>query len=272
MARYSDKFGVKEVMDVTFYDLESFEPVLYIDTLKMSNLENTAEESEARGGRGNPILLTWDYNREANFTIQDALIAPDGLALLSGMERGDLFPGTARVYEREVITLAGVAGVETIVLQHEAIAADRIFVYDVYHGIAAGELTLDGVTLSNMDGVTEINIDAGLVEEVDNIKQVVVYYPYQRTDLDGPLQTITISSDDFPGYYRVVGDTLIRNARTGLDEPFQLVVHRAKILPGFTITMEAEGDPSVFDMNLKVMRPLDRTTMIEMTKYSDAGS
>ena len=49
---------------VTFYHLnnngEPDYPVLYLDTLKVSTIEQTGEEAEARGGKGNPPLLIWD--------------------------------------------------------------------------------------------------------------------------------------------------------------------------------------------------------------------
>ena len=51
-----DRYGIKEVADVTFYDLNSDgspkHPVLYLDTLKVTTIEQTAEEAEARGGKG----------------------------------------------------------------------------------------------------------------------------------------------------------------------------------------------------------------------------
>lgn len=57
---------IKEVADVTFYALDEAgnpsHPVLYLDTLKVSTIEQTAEQAEARGGKGNPPLLIWDLN------------------------------------------------------------------------------------------------------------------------------------------------------------------------------------------------------------------
>ncbi len=32
-----------------------------------------------------------------------------------------------------------------------------------------------------------------------------------------------------PGYYRVIGDTVIRNADTGEDEAFQIVIYKTKL-------------------------------------------
>ena len=58
MASILDKYGIKEVADVTFYKINDDgsrgDPVLYLDTLKVSTIEQTAEEAEARGGKGNP--------------------------------------------------------------------------------------------------------------------------------------------------------------------------------------------------------------------------
>ena len=51
---------IKEVADVVFYDINTDgsrgAPVLYLDTLKVSTIEQTAEQAEARGGKGNPPL------------------------------------------------------------------------------------------------------------------------------------------------------------------------------------------------------------------------
>ena len=69
--------------------------------------------------------------------------------------------------------------------------------------------------------------------------------------------TIEISADKFPGTYKVVGDTFARNKTTGEDQRFQFVVPQAKMTSEQTITLEAEGDPTVFNLNLTVLRPDD---------------
>lgn len=67
MASILDRYGIKEVADVTFYKLDNngvpMYPVLYLDTLKVSTIEQTAEQAEARGGKGNPPLVIWDLIR-----------------------------------------------------------------------------------------------------------------------------------------------------------------------------------------------------------------
>ena len=61
MASILDRYGIKEVADVTFYKIKNDgtrgDPVLYLDTLKVSTIEQTAETVDARGGKGNPKLV-----------------------------------------------------------------------------------------------------------------------------------------------------------------------------------------------------------------------
>jgi hypothetical protein len=78
---------------------------------------------------------------------------------------------------------------------------------------------------------------------------------------------ITITGDTFPGNYYVVGDTYARSEITGKDEFFQFVIPKAKITAENTITLEAEGDPSVFNLNLRVLRPTSGE-MMKLIKYS----
>lgn len=71
-------------------------------------------------------------------------------------------------------------------------------------------------------------------------------------------------------YDYAVGDTYCRSAESGLDEAFQLIIPKAKVLSENTITMEAEGDPSTFNFNLRVLRPADGK-MVKLVKYDLTG-
>lgn len=162
------RFGIKEVADVRFYEVVSdlsasaaveavktAKAVISFDTLKVSTIESTAENSEARGGKGNAALISWDYGREITVNIEDALMSMDCLALLFGDSNSD---------------------------------------------------------------------------------------------------TITVNANKFPGTYTVVGKTFARDEATGKDHLFTFVIPKAKIQSETTLTMEAEGDPTVIGMTLKVLR------------------
>lgn len=52
---------------------------------------------------------------------------------------------------------------------------------------------------------------------------------------------------------------------------FQFIIPKAKVQSENTITLEAEGDPSVFNMSLRVMRPADGV-MMKLVKYTATES
>ena len=57
--------GIKEVADCVFYKIDPTTggpgaPVLYLDSLKVSTVEQTASSVYAQGGKGNPRLIGWD--------------------------------------------------------------------------------------------------------------------------------------------------------------------------------------------------------------------
>ncbi len=258
------KYGMKEVMDVTFYDTVTKKPVLFLDTLKMSNIENTAEESSARGGKGNPKILTWDFNREANMTLQDALLSPKSFSLLSGntvtTDKANIYMRQSTVWEDVggVMTNKGslypltatAGGAITLAFTPIEVAAD-ILVYDASDdgGTALTAGTLSGTTLTQVAWSN---------------KKVVAYYTYESS---ATAQTYLITSDKFPSTYKIVGDTVIRNAENGKDESFQVIIGKAKLKPGFTLSFQSDGEPSVFDMNIEILRESDSTKMITMIRY-----
>ena len=82
---------------------------------------------------------------------------------------------------------------------------------------------------------------------------------------------VTISPDTFPGTYKIVGDTFMRSEKTGKDEPFQFIINKAKVLSEVTLTLEAEGDPSTFEMQLNVLRSTNddgENEMMKLVRYS----
>ena len=92
MASIFDRYGIKEVADVTFYKIDSNgnkgAPVLFLDTLKVSTVEQTASSADARGGKGNPKLVSWDFGKEINVTLTDALFSPASMAFMFGDKSG----------------------------------------------------------------------------------------------------------------------------------------------------------------------------------------
>lgn len=82
------KYGIRDIADVTFYSIyhiggeDYYLPVLYLDTLKVSSIENKVEVVEGKGAKGNARLITWDFGRDVTLKLQDALFTPASMSML----------------------------------------------------------------------------------------------------------------------------------------------------------------------------------------------
>jgi hypothetical protein len=114
---------------------------------------------------------------------------------------------------------------------------------------------------------TNIEIKNGEGSDAKAAAYEKVFVTYEAAALT---RTITISGDSFPGTYYITGDTYARSDVTGADQFFQFVIPKAKVTSENTITLEAEGDPSVFSMNLTVLRP-ESGDMMKLVQYDLTG-
>lgn len=233
------KFGILSVADVVFYEVETGAPTILFDTLKVSTIENEAETAEARGGQGNPILINWNYNRTGTLTMQDALLSMESLALLSG---NDVEEG-ATIYAKEEHTVSEAGDISL-----DNTPVGKVSVHAISGGVLGEEqsaATTEGGEISGLETGT----------------RVVAFYEHKAP---AGSQTVRFSSDAFPGQYRVVGTTVVRDQQSGKDKAAQFLIKRAQLQAGFSITMDAEN-VSVFDFNLNILKDTDTTDLYEIT-------
>ena len=257
MANILDRYGIKEVADVTFYELDKngqpAAPALFLDTLKVSTIEQTAEEAEARGGKGNPPLIIWDYGKEITVTLEDALFSAKSMAIMFGN-------GKVKKYETAQDDIAGEGTVtSSYVMKTIQAIYDGTALQSTWEGPNGGSINMIKPRYFDAEGVefTKDKLPEGMVK---GDKYFVTF------DVAVTAAVIEISANSFPGTYYVVGDTYARSEASGMDEFFQFIIPKAKVQSENTITLEAEGDPSVFNMNLRVMRPADGK-MMKLVKY-----
>lgn len=206
-----------------------YTPVLFLDTLKVSTLEQTASDSYATGGRGNANLIGWDYGKEITLNIDDALFTPASMSAIFGAgENGDLRKG---VKEAKTID------------RLEKVTAKRNFI--VPAGNSKGtpseaDKTAQAVFID--PNTMEPYADGTPIAEGEKFLKFTRSIAYEGQSIGN---VIEISAEKFPGTYKVVGDTYIRSKETGEDQRFQFIIPQAKMGSEQTITLEADGDPTV---------------------------
>lgn len=286
------KFGVREICDVTFKTTAENQkvgntlfakagmPAFMIDTAKTSSLEQATSTVYAQGGKGNSRLIAWEGEKTMTFTVEDALISPMGLAVLSGAgllnntEKGELAHvhitldktvgenGEAKVSVEDLEDETGLKGPFNVCATIPAYAT-------VLDGSGAGIRFVENVSVAE-DGVEIVEVTedtpavftckfkdgtavaAGTVVKLD-------FYLLMKSGVT----EIDIKPEDFGGYFYVEAQTLFRREDTGKDMAAEIILPKVKVQSGFTFTMASTGDPSTFTFT---MDAFPGYTMFDRTK------
>ena len=272
------QFGVREICDVVlkakatqkvgnkmFY---KHEPVIYFDTLKTSTMEGAATTVYAQGGAGNPRLIAWEGERTITFTMEDALISPEGFMILSGagLIEGKDDGVKIKQHVTETIDASASLGLVTTAADSLTITTDKAVYYPKTANPAKGDnyiyvmLMKEGEIISEpyvgtaTDGQKEVSVkaietaytlsDADLTK-LDFDAVLVDYY----TEVGKGAKQIEITADKFGGNYYLEASTLFRNTN-GVDMPAEFIIPNCKIQSNFTFTMASSGDPSTFTFTM----------------------
>lgn len=245
MGNILDKYGIKEVADVMIYEIAADgtagKPVLYLDTLKVSTIEQTAEEATANGGKGNAPLIIWDYGKEINVTLEDALFSAKSMAVMFG--DSEVAESTAGVTMKRTISWNATGTTPTPPTTFDGPQGKK-------YAIPSTRVIYDKTGTSLSTGFTDGN----------------TYYITFNMPVTA-YGEIEVSANSFPGTYYITGDTYARAEKDGKDEFFQFIIPKAKVQSSQTLTLSAEGDPSVFNLNLRVLRPAGGGPMMKLVKY-----
>ena len=364
------QYGIKEVADVTIYSIMEFGdekfylPVLYLDTLKISNVEEKSSNVKSQGGYGNTRIAAWDFNKTIDLKVKDALFTPASISLIwAGWldHRFDRFANliakisimlkyrrmnySIYAYSSPILTeeekdiLFFAAGQDYWVPYYKKdqqyIEENRIKLLKAYYtrehipGINFTDILNkinDSIKSYDFSHYTTNIYNTQIVDRMEKCKvdqeEFVIdiqeqknnLFKFFKNDIDftyniyydektmKPLiynssisdeddkiilrrgttflkwtryvnngnaslgKHIVITADSFSNYYRIVGETNIREQKTGKDQKFQITINKAKIDLGSTLTLEATGEPTVFDFNITAVSP-ENDVIMEMRQF-----
>lgn len=249
------KFGVREIANVVFKAKSNVQigdkvfhkgqPVLYIDTATTSTLEGAATTVYAQGGRGNTRLIAWEGEKTLTFTVEDALISPIGLSVLSGA--GLLKGSDEEEVHVHMTTQANIDTYGVIDLTDALTTAEKIdATAPVFVSVAEADGSVTGELITGL----EVSQDGKKITGGDSYANKLVFVDYYVTKMSSKVNEIQIDANSFAGYYYVEASTLFRDQATGKDMPAEITLPNVKIQSNFTFTMAATGDPSTFTFTM----------------------
>ena len=287
------KFGVREICDVVFRAkarqqignkiFYKNEPVIYFDTLKTSSLEGAATTVYAQGGRGNARLVAWEGERTVTFTMEDALISPEGFMILSGaglIEAGagkPIYQHMTEIIDIDDVDKSDPQDIKIYMSEKPYLPSDKgdNFAYVMF--VRDGEIITEPYIPDHQElqqeeegkwaGKYVLHVNGHDCYETNHIEseneddnKYIISQTGEELRFDSVLvdfyvareaaaKQIEITPDKFGGNYYVEASTLFRDTN-GVDMPAEFIIPNAKIQSNFTFTMASSGDPSSFTFTM----------------------
>ena len=286
------KFGVREICDVVlraktaqkigkkiFYKNE---PVCYFDTLKTSTMEGAATTVYAQGGRGNARLMSWDGERTVTFTMEDALISPIGLSILTGAGLIEADYNTSTQTGKQIIQhitetvekdnnnkfyvkkkpylVNGAAGAADATIYVMILDANGEVVSEPYLGYCSGIEETNGYEIrlatdinknneTHLQGYDKNENTAPINQKYTLNNADVILVDYYTAYNEGAYE-INITPDKFGGTFYLEASTLWRDQATKKDLPAEFIIPACRVQSNFTFSMSSSGDPSTFTFTM----------------------
>lgn len=257
------QYGMKEVMNFTIANYNPNpllrEPILSVDYAQVTDIENGGERVDISGGRGNKRLLSFDHSKTTAVNITLPLVDIKMLAMISGDEVEEKIKN---IFKREVLTVQNDGTGNAIVNLSKEPIGNSIYAY-VLEGNRDLGTKLNHVALSGTVEKGEYEMDSATANQM-NLNgttcpigsEVVVYY---HTTTSLPVQNLQINPEKFPKAISIYGDTLFKNQFSENDEIFNLVGHKGKIKPNYTLSMNAT-DVTVLELVVDMYAVKDQDT------------
>ena len=261
------KFGVREIANVVFRakadtkigsaNFKAGQPVLYIDSAKTSTLEGAATTVYAQGGRGNTRLIAWEGEKTLTFTVEDALLSPIGLAVLSGAGLLEVAKDKTKYSDSETSEevfvhmtsnafMSNADGTGTIDLSDALLEGESIADADIF----VVETDKDGSLTSTVYTGSAVSAKGQTITVTGAKAQSNVFVDFYVKKSKDKVSELQIDAENFAGYYYVEADTLFRRQADGVDLPANITLPNVKIQSNFTFSMASSGDPSTFTFTM----------------------
>ena len=203
--------------------------------------------------------------RTLTLTMEDALISPMGIAILTGAGLIESTEQTITTHVVEIVDGTGTAGTYTynaskavsaketeawaVILDGEGNPTGRFYPVTIGSG---NKIEPNAAYTSNVGGDAALEKADSIATTTDaanktgwGYSSIMVDYYTDTTEKKGVTQ-IDIEPGKFGGNYYLEAETLFRDESTGRDDAAEFILPNCKIQSNFTFAMASSGDPSTF--------------------------
>ena len=193
------------------------------------------------------------------------------LAVLTG---GELKEGTnedkIKMVNSEIVKVADDA--TTIVLERKARKGSYVYIAQLVDGILSTATRTKAALTEETDTIT---LDLFHNYKEDSAVGEATFRVFYEYEMGFPTKTeelteITVLADKFAGTYRFIGDTLLFNQFTGLNDIFQIEIPKLKLDSSFSFNLNAATEAVVFSFKGKALRD-DEGQMIKFRQLRVEG-
>lgn len=253
MNQISNQWAIRDAGTILFKDVSTYEIKAIVKTSKTFDLNTTSTVVYARGGEGNPKLVSFKGGKETTVTATSALFDNSLLAL----QLGNTVDGSSYVIPVNSDTAVAATDGTNIVVTPSYDVQDGIF-YSVVQLSDNGLTVVTDFTL-NETATTSAELAAGeyavvsgdiVLPTAQSGNTIGMYY-------DGLVSDAVVlenRSTDFAGEFRVEVDVVVKDAVTSEEYSGLLIFPKVAMTDEISLSLSADGDPSVQNIGFDVLQ------------------
>ena len=253
MGKINNQWAIRDAGTIMFKDVETYDIKAIVKSSKTFELNTTSTVVYARGGYGNPKLVSFKGGKETTVTATSALFDNNLLALQLG---SDTTSGEYVIPVNSDVSKAVTDASNVSVTPSYAVKDGKFYsvVQLGNNGLTVAksfELNAEAATSAEL-GADEYAVVGGkvLLPLSELGSTIGLYYDGLVTDA----VKIENKSTSFAGEYRVEVEVIAKDAMTSKEYSGLLIFPKVAMTDEITLSLSADGDPSVQNIGFDVLQ------------------
>lgn len=253
MGKINNQWAIRDAGTIMFKDVSDYSIKAIVKTSKTFDLNTTCTTVYARGGYGNPKLVSFKGGKETTVTATSALFDNNLFALQLGSNIGN---GTYQIPVNSDTSKAAVDGANvSVVPSYDVVGGAFYSVVELgNNGLTVVKTyTLNASATSSAELLEDEYCIVGgkvLLSASEAGSTIGLYYLGSITDA----VKIENKSTGFAGEYRVEVEVIAKDAMTSKEYNGLLVFPKVALTDEITLSLTVDGDPSVQNIGFDALQ------------------